>query len=105
MKIAFPYVHWHSSWVDICSRVEICSHEINITRVCWTRPDLGIAKLNTDGSSFGNPGKIGAGGILRDSYGELIYAFAASLGDGTNNQAELEAACIGLSWCIANGYL
>lgn len=36
--------------------------------------------------------------------GSLIYAFAAPLGIGTNNQAELQAAIIGITWCIQHGY-
>jgi len=51
-----------------------------------------------------NPGKIGGGGILRDEQGEIIYAFAIPLGEGTNNQAEIQAASYGLNWCIQHGY-
>ncbi|WMV30192.1 hypothetical protein MTR67_023577 [Solanum verrucosum] len=61
-------------------------------------------KLNTDGSALNNPGKIGGGGILRDSNGTIIYAFAIPLGEGTNNQVEVQAASYGLNWCIQHGY-
>ncbi|XP_055800325.1 uncharacterized protein LOC129869710 [Solanum dulcamara] len=63
-----------------------------------------IVKLNTDGSAIGNPGKIEAGGIVRDHKGNLIYAFASPLGVGTNNQAEVQATSFGINWCIQHGY-
>lgn len=47
-------------------------------------------------------GKIVAGGIIRDHNGDLIYAYATPSGQGTNNQAEVEAAIWGLSWCLGN---
>ncbi|KAH0746235.1 hypothetical protein KY285_007892 [Solanum tuberosum] len=49
--------------------------------------------------------EIGGGGILRDSNGDIIYAFAIPLGEGTNNQAEVQAASYGLNWCIQHGFL
>ncbi|WMV13670.1 hypothetical protein MTR67_007055 [Solanum verrucosum] len=67
-------------------------------------PPPGLVNLNTDGSALGNPGRIGAGGILRDCNGDLIHAFNSPQGVGTNNQADLEAACIGLAWSLDNGY-
>lgn len=72
--------------------MDSCSHEIRITTVTWTKPPTDTHKLNTDGSALTNPGKIGGGGILRDAQGNLIYAFAVPLGNGTNNQAEIQAA-------------
>lgn len=76
--------------------VERCSQEMKISKVVWSKPSNNIYKLNTDGNVLGNPGKIGGGGILRDSQGRMIYAFAVPLGTGTNNQVELQAAIQGL---------
>ncbi|KAK4733771.1 hypothetical protein R3W88_008032 [Solanum pinnatisectum] len=67
--------------------------------VQWTKPPDKWVKVNTDGSALCNPGRIGAGGIIRNPKGELILAFSTPLGEGTNNQAEVEAAILGLSWC------
>lgn len=61
-----------------------------------------MVKLNSYGSAITNPGKISAGGMIRDHKGDLIYAYAAPLGQGTNNQAEVEAAIWGISWCLSN---
>ncbi|XP_047257104.1 uncharacterized protein LOC124889439 [Capsicum annuum] len=45
---------------------------------------------------------LGAGGVIRDQYGDLIFAYATPLGHGTNNKAEVEAVIWGLSWCLNN---
>ncbi|KAH0740615.1 hypothetical protein KY290_033658 [Solanum tuberosum] len=73
---------------------ECCNHENRATRVYWSRPPSRVVKFSTDGSALGNPRRIGAGGILRNCYGDLIPAFATPHGVGTNNQAELQVACI-----------
>ncbi|KAH0644882.1 hypothetical protein KY290_026149 [Solanum tuberosum] len=65
-----------------------------LREVKWTKSPTNILKLNTDGSALRNPSKIG-GGILRDSNGEMVYAFIIPLGIGTNNQAETQAATHG----------
>ncbi|WMV13570.1 hypothetical protein MTR67_006955 [Solanum verrucosum] len=64
-------------------------HEVRILSVRWIPPPNSTYKLNTDGSALNNPGKIGGGGILRDSNGTIVYAFAIPLGEGSNNQAEI----------------
>ncbi|KAL0293316.1 UNVERIFIED_CONTAM: putative ribonuclease H protein [Sesamum radiatum] len=55
--------------------------------VHWRKPPEGWYKLNTDGASKGNPGISGAGGILRDQLGKVIFAFQEPLGNATNTQA------------------
>ncbi|KAL0008006.1 hypothetical protein SO802_009508 [Lithocarpus litseifolius] len=40
--------------------------------VRWLRPSPGWVRLNTDGSSLGNPGKAGGGGLIRDENGSWI---------------------------------
>ncbi|XP_015164021.1 uncharacterized protein [Solanum tuberosum] len=68
------------------------------------KPPNVLFKLNANGSALDNPGSIGAGGILRNSNGDLIFAYYVPLGHGTNNQAEVEAAVFGLSWCVQLNY-
>lgn len=31
--------------------------------------------MNTDGGALSNPGRLGAGGILRDNHGRLVISF------------------------------
>lgn len=63
-----------------------------------------MVKLNIDSNALENPGGIGAGGILRGSQGDFIYAFAIPMGEGTNNQDEIDADIFCLSWCLQLGY-
>ena len=57
-------------------------------------------KLNTDGSSSGNPGRAGGCGIIRNSYGEWVSGFARAIGYTTNVAAELWALRDGINLCI-----
>lgn len=64
--------------------------------VSWKRPAMDFVKLNTDGSCLGNPGPIGAGGLIRDGSGKWLRGFVATLGHGTSMHAEIWAVAIGL---------
>ena len=55
-----------------------------------------FTKLNMDGSALANPGKAGAGDLLRDSSSLWISRFSLSMGITTNNMAELGAVQQGL---------
>ncbi|KAH0761138.1 hypothetical protein KY290_017211 [Solanum tuberosum] len=95
----YPYISCPSSWIDLIKLIEGCRHELRVWKLNWERPPPNTFQLNTDGSALSNPGKIGGGGILRDSQGDMIYAHTNSLGTGTNNLAEVQAAAHGLYWC------
>ena len=73
---------------------------LNPTPVKWTPPSLGWAKLNTDGSSRGNPGIAGGGGVIRDSFGVWVGGFSRAIGHTTSVQAELRALKDGLNIAI-----
>ena len=53
-------------------------------------------KLNTDGSSLGNPGVAGAGGLLCNSAGAWVSGFSLNMGIASNNISQLGAVCQGL---------
>ena len=61
-------------------------------------------KLNTNGSALGNPGLVGAGGVLRDHRGRWISGFSFRGGLATNNMAELAAVRQGLEMAWNMGY-
>ncbi|KAL0295554.1 UNVERIFIED_CONTAM: putative ribonuclease H protein [Sesamum angustifolium] len=65
--------------------------------VRWHAPSPSWFKLNTDGSSLGNPGLAGAAGIIRDSAGHVHLAYQFALGTGTSVLAELTAVWRGWS--------
>lgn len=55
---------------------------------CWQFPPFGVLKINTDGSSRGNPGPAGLGGIGRDSLGSVVFLFSIYEGVHTINLME-----------------
>ncbi|KAL0310271.1 UNVERIFIED_CONTAM: hypothetical protein Scaly_2944800 [Sesamum calycinum] len=59
--------------------------------VHWRAPSPSWFKLNTGGSSFGNPGLAGAAGIIRDSAGHVHLAYQIALGIGASVLTELTA--------------
>ncbi|KAG6538552.1 hypothetical protein ZIOFF_003676 [Zingiber officinale] len=73
-------------------------HTISV--VHWRRPDDGWFKLNTDGSSRGNPGESAYGAIVRDHSGQVVVARQGVLGEGSNIRAELMAILRGLELCV-----
>ncbi|KAL0444097.1 UNVERIFIED_CONTAM: putative ribonuclease H protein [Sesamum latifolium] len=67
-----------------------------VKMVRWQSPKVGWFKLNCDGAAKGNPGQAGAGGVVRDSQGRLIFALYEYLGVKTNVFAELMAVVGGV---------
>ena len=55
------------------------------------------ATLYCDGASRGNPGPSGAGIVLLDEDGELLFEVSRFLDEGTNNEAEYKALLRGLN--------
>lgn len=62
-----------------------------------------FVKLNSDGSSRGNPGPSGGGGIIKDADGKMLITYAKGFGDESNNKAEAMALLIWINWCSSNG--
>ncbi|KAL0292646.1 UNVERIFIED_CONTAM: putative ribonuclease H protein [Sesamum calycinum] len=71
--------------------------------VGWHAPSPSWFKLNTDGSSLGNPGLAGAAGIIRDSAGHVHLAYQFALGTGTSVLAELTAVWRGMELALTHG--
>ncbi|TXG48152.1 hypothetical protein EZV62_027446 [Acer yangbiense] len=63
-----------------------------------------LTELNLDGSSLGNPGPAGGGGVLRDSVGNFIFGFSKFFGSCSNNEAELRAMVEGITICKHLGH-
>lgn len=62
-----------------------------ILNISWQPPVDPFVSLNIDGSTLGNPGYAGGGGVIRDSQGRWIIGFPPHIGLTTNNIAELWA--------------
>jgi ribonuclease HI len=61
--------------------------------------------LFTDGSSIQNPGHAGAGAVLLDPFGTVIFSVGIYLGVATNNVAEYEGLILGAQQSLAYGLL
>lgn len=59
---------------------------------------------NVDGSSLGNPGRAGFGGLLRNLDGAWLLGFAGTIGVSTSLHAELCALYHGLLVAWSRGY-
>lgn len=76
----------------------------NPHEVVWLPPADGSIKVNVDGSSFGNPGQAGYGGLVRNNLGEWICGFYGSCGVADNLIAEIYAIMHGLDLAWNRGY-
>lgn len=77
---------------------KIRSQNLRVTiPIRWLKPLMNWLKLNTDGASLGNPGKVGRGGVIRDSAGRWVKGFSRSIGLATSMMAECWALRDGLS--------
>ena len=68
-----------------------------MVQVRWEKPQQGWIRLNTDGSTLGNPGRARGGGILRDDQGNWVAGFSRNIGFSTSFIAELWALSDGLT--------
>ena len=69
-------------------------------QVRWIPPPENWFKLNTDGSSLGNPGRASGGGIIRNFHGDSVCGYARSVVYTTSIVAELWALRDGINMCI-----
>ncbi|KAL6624641.1 hypothetical protein ACP70R_031962 [Stipagrostis hirtigluma subsp. patula] len=60
--------------------------------------------LEFDGASKGNPGKAGAGAIIRRLDGSVVARLREGLGIATNNVAEYRALILGLKYAAKKGF-
>ena len=74
-----------------------CHRNKVVCTVSWKKPPLEWCKLNTDRASFGKSGKVGGGGIIRDSEGRWVKSFARSIGFTTSITVEF--------WALRDGLL
>ena len=85
---------------DYCAKAPRGLYQHVIRRVRWEILDIGWVKLNSDGSSRGNPGVTGSGGLIRNEKGEWICGFARRIGITTSFAVELWGLRDGLLQCL-----
>ena len=64
------------------------THQTTI-RVKWIAPLMNWYKVNSNGSSLGNPGLAGEGGLIRNDRGEWIRGYVRAIGSTTSAAVEL----------------
>ena len=57
-------------------------YSTNLVR--WQKPEEGWFKLNSDGASLGNPGKVGGGGVIRNCNGNWVKGYKRKVGVATS---------------------
>ena len=87
-----------------CGINAVTDHRRVLKAIRWERPNRGWIKLNTDGSSSGNPRPVGCGGILRVDNGIWVCGFSKKIGTTTSFVAELWAVREGLSLCLQRNF-
>ncbi|CAA6658045.1 unnamed protein product [Spirodela intermedia] len=60
--------------------------------------------IEFDGASKGNPGRAGAGAVIRSEDGTVIYRLREGLGVATNNVAEYRAMILGMRCALKKGF-
>ena len=91
----------HSRCQEINQTTSSCS-ELSLEKssthhlIHWKPPDMGIVKLNTDGSCFPQTLKAGAGGLFRNHNSEWLLGFIQDCGVYTSLEAELWGILSGL---------
>lgn len=69
------------------------------------KPPVGKVKLNSDGASRCNPGPSVGGDVIRDSNGNILYAYSSFLGHNSNMVAEARALYQGIIWLSSHGHM
>ena len=72
--------------------------------VRWEKPAIGWRKLNSDGSSLGNPGRAGGGGLIWDEEGNWVLGYSRQIGITSSFIAELWALRDGLMMCVDRNF-
>ncbi|KAK2635471.1 hypothetical protein Ddye_030263 [Dipteronia dyeriana] len=67
----------------------------------WIPSMVGAFKFNVDVSARGNPGQADIGGVLRDSYGNVLCLFSLSIGITDSTSAELLAIEKAVELCLS----
>ncbi|XP_070045183.1 uncharacterized protein [Nicotiana tomentosiformis] len=65
----------------------------------------GWIKVNADAASRGNPGRSSIGFVLKNEYGDVVYAYGKEIQEGTNTEAEAKVVGDALKYCIEQDYV
>lgn len=97
--------YWTSKAIEFYALVDCLKPDRNLVniQIKWTPPPLGWFKLSSNGSSKGNPGKVGGGGLIRNSGGIWISGYARNIGSASSVLIELWALRDGFGFALSLG--
>ncbi|WVY92025.1 hypothetical protein V8G54_037539 [Vigna mungo] len=98
-----PNLHW---WLNTNNNFHHDKRDNSSFKrlVCWIPPPKGFVKINCDGAYTWDGKKAAAGGVIRDSQGEFLFAFSSVLRVDSAAEAELFAIKLGMEIGISMGY-
>ena len=85
-------------WASLCNPSR---RDIGAMLVSWEKPLTGWLKLNSDASVIN--GKAAGGGVLRDHWGRVVWAYYKEFGDLDVLAAEAQSLLFGLQLCVERG--
>ncbi|KAE8803473.1 hypothetical protein D1007_20702 [Hordeum vulgare] len=98
-----PYLHMPGRAHPAASRTFQPSHRV-VALVSWSRPPMGWCKLNFDGSvKRDGSGRATIGGVIRNSSGQAILAYAERTEHAGVGVVEARALMRGLELALAMG--
>ncbi|XP_075109005.1 uncharacterized protein LOC142180815 [Nicotiana tabacum] len=92
-------------WPDMLNMMESYFPKLMYSKVLWECPSPGWIKVNTDGTSRGNPGRSSIGYVLRNEEGDVIYGCGKEVQEGTNSEAEAQAVLEAMRFCVGNEFV
>ncbi|KAH0672410.1 hypothetical protein KY290_024651 [Solanum tuberosum] len=88
MDKTFPLYKIDMRWKDTCELIDKLRPKVSVKTITWQKPEEGRIKLNINGSFLENNGKVGIGGIARDTNGNFLFAFVVPIQCRDHNIAE-----------------
>ncbi|CAN0904087.1 Putative ribonuclease H protein At1g65750 [Linum grandiflorum] len=93
-KVNYWRVVIKSSWSN--ARALLTNPQRRLVEVKWKLPRDGWMCLNSDGSVHAGTRKAAAGGVIRDSRGEVLSAFSLNSGSCSITRAEIRGVMYGV---------
>ncbi|XP_026399751.1 uncharacterized protein LOC113295635 [Papaver somniferum] len=97
------FMHNTSSDLEILNCFGVRHRQVKLDQPIecnWNPPNRDELLLCCDGAAKGNPGRAGAGVVVRDADCNFIGAMSIGLGRTNNFLAELYGIIVGLEWAV-----
>lgn len=104
-----PFLRLHLATINLAATFQVCfkpqgTAPTQIRQISWLQRDREGYVLNVDGSSLGNPGPAGFGGLIRHADGGWVCGFSGHIGHSEVLKAELMRIISGLKLAWDRGF-